>query len=102
MPHLVPKSTFPICVEIIIHAPGRYFTLAAPRRAPSLGAVDTLAAVGTGASGLLRGATGPPPLVLRFRPSRKLFQTIRIGLAIKTDEYVPAIIPHTSAKAKPF
>src|ERR1700728_4598496 len=97
MPHLVPKSTFLICAEIIIHAPCRYFTLAAPRRGPSFfeGAFDgaplatgvaTLAVVGAIASGPLRTTGGAPPLEPRLRPSRKLCQTTRIGLAIKTDE----------------
>src|ERR1700678_1673749 len=86
MPHLVQKDTLPAGAENIIQTLAAYFTLAAPGRARSLGAPDTLAAA-TGALGDLRGVTtGPPPLALRFRPSRKLCQKIRIGLATKTDE----------------
>src|ERR1700691_5318318 len=85
MPLLIPKCFLPAGAEIIIQTLAAYFTLAVPRRARSLGADDVLAvAAATGATGPLRGATAP--LALRFLPSRKSRQKIRIGLATKTDE----------------
>jgi hypothetical protein len=86
MPHLVPKITLDLQrAEIIIQSLATYFTLAVPGRARSLGALDVLAAVAAGALDGLRGLT-TAPRTLRFRPSMKLCQKIRIGLATKTDE----------------
>src|SRR5579862_8062867 len=67
-----------------------YFTLAVPRRAFSLGVLDSLGAFGA-AEGLdppagSLEALGGGPAIGRLRPSRKLCQKIRIGLATKTDE----------------
>src|SRR5437899_4161815 len=48
-------------------------------------------------------AAGPPttPAGFLFRRSTKLCQNNTIGLATKTDEYVPISIPTTSANEKP-
>jgi hypothetical protein len=37
-----------------------------------------------------------------FRRSEKSFQKIKIGLAMKIDEYVPTMIPTTSANENPL
>src|ERR1700675_135729 len=67
-----------------------YFTLAVPRRTFSFGVLGSLGAFGAaGGLGPLAGsleALGSGPAIGRLRPSRKLCQKIRIGLATKTDE----------------
>ena len=63
-----------------------YFTLAAPPPTFCLGALGVF-----GATGRSLATAGPPDGC--FRLSRKLCQKIRIGLAMKTDEYVPTIMP---------
>src|ERR1700733_14183481 len=68
-PHTLFHATFLRCAEIIIHTLAAYFTLAALPRGRSFAAGALLAFAATGATGSLRGVTGP--LVLRFRPSRK-------------------------------
>src|ERR1700730_4353805 len=79
--HLVPK--IPRATQqaqtIIIHAPANYFTFAVPRGAFSRGAFGGP----TGSFGL---KAGPLPAAGCLRPSMKLCQKIRIGLAINTDE----------------
>src|SRR5258706_12514076 len=45
-------------------------------------------------------AAGAGPVC--FRDSIKFCQNTRIGLATKTDEYVPTKIPHTRANENPF
>jgi len=94
MRHLVPKTSIRKCVEIIIPALTAYFTLAVPRLERSLELVAAgvvLTAGGVVFAVAVAGATGPlgtgrGALDLPLRPSRKLCQKIRIGLAIKTDE----------------
>ena len=72
-----------------VTAPGTvhtYFTLAVPLRTASLEAF-------TGTAAILAGF---------FRLSTNSCQKIKIGLAMKIEEYVPTMIPTTSANANPF